>query len=171
MARRKRIVARTSLPLILALIVITTYVDAASTAQTEIKGRIIASCTVKVPPIVKLGPMNRRDIVQGSDRGVRLYATAFTVTTICVAGTDKYRLNVKSDRVTSSGCAEADSGAMAFCLYHDGEQMTLNGADGGSIIGTTRHAEETLTVMPARGSKAAVAGEHSASVTVTVEPQ
>lgn len=141
------------------------------TAQTEIKGRIIASCEVKVPAAVDLGEINRRDILRGSESGVRLYAIPFSVTTTCVAGTDKYRLKIKTDKVTASGCADAESGEMAFCLYHGGKLVGLNGQDGGSVDGTTDHAEEVLSVLPARGSKGAAAGEHNASVTVTVEPR
>lgn len=142
---------------------------AARAASTEIKGQITASCSLTVPATVDLGTMNRLDIEEGPETGVALYAMKFDLTPVC-DGTQKYRLNVKAEQATSAGCADSDSGAMAFCLYHDDKQISLSDPQGGNVEATTAGGRETLRVMPARGSKPTTTGKHSASVTATISP-
>ncbi|MBN5247012.1 hypothetical protein, partial [Serratia ureilytica] len=132
--------------------------------------RIKASCSLMVPPVVNLGEIKRMAIdSEGSEAGVSRYARRFYLSPTCL-GTQKFRLTFKAEQVTTAGCADAESGAMAFCLYRDDKLINLSGLQGGSIEGTTSSSRANLTVMPGRGSNAPVAGEHNASVTATIAP-
>lgn len=155
--------------LLAAVITLSPPLKADTTATTKIQGRIKASCSLMVPPLVNLGEIKRMAIDgEGSETGVSRYARRFYISPTCL-GTEKYRLTFKAEQVTRSGCADAESGAMAFCLYRDDKLISLSGLQGGSIAGATS-SSPNLTVMPGRGSKAPVAGEHSASVTATIAP-
>ena len=157
--------------LVLSAMVAPAGLQAAGDVQAEITGTIRASCTVTSPPLVAVGGIPLAEIsLPGSESGLARYAKAFTMGTRCV-GTTEYRLTFKAEHVTDSGCADTGAGAMAFCLYHGDRLINLTGREGGSIEGTPAHAEVGISVRPARGSQDAVAGEYSASVTVTVEPQ
>lgn len=157
--------------LMLAVIItLSPPLKADTTAATKIQGRIKASCSLTVPPVVRLGEINRTAIENdGSEMGVSRYAQIFYLSPTC-HGTQKFRLTFRTEQVTTAGCADAESGAMAFCLYHDDKLINLSGLQGSSIEGTTNSSRASLTVMPGRGSKAPVVGEHSASVTATIAP-
>lgn len=140
---------------------------AADNAQIQIKATVTAVCTLSAPPLVDLGaiPITAFD---GKSAGEELtdYGNTFTLTTTC-SGTDKYKLTFTPSAVNNN-CLTASSGNLGFCFYGpDGTRIDLAGDR--SLTDSTSTAGTEIRVFPMRQGTP-TAGEHTASMTVTIEP-
>lgn len=142
----------------------------AASAQVEIKGELKATCSLTAPSSVELDEIPISALEKKGDRkGLDDYAKTFKITTSC-SGTEKYELEFEADNVTTDGCLEASSRAMAFCLYRKDKLINLSDDASRKLEGNTSTEGEMMKVLPARGGGKPVAGEHSGSATVTIKP-
>ncbi|MGP1047119.1 fimbrial protein (plasmid) [Serratia marcescens] len=141
-----------------------------SSAQVEITGILKGMCSLAVPSPVELGEIPVSALGKELDgKGMTEYSKIFKITTSC-AGSEKYELEFRADKVTADGCLEASSGAMGFCLYRKDKLINLSEDASRKLEGNVVTGGEMIKVVPSRGSKTPVAGKHSGSVTVTIKP-
>lgn len=154
----------------LALAGLSSTVSAADNSATiRITATVKAVCSLSAPPSVDLGdiPITAFD---GLSAGGELtgYDKTFTIATSC-SGTDKYVLTF-TPTASSDGCMTADGGGMGFCLYDPSAKKIALTSTGANLEGSTASASQDIKVVPARSSKAPTAGDHAASMTVTIAP-
>ncbi|BEM36211.1 hypothetical protein SME06J_49030 (plasmid) [Serratia marcescens] len=140
---------------------------AADNAQIQIKATVTAVCTLSAPPLIDLGaiPITAFD---GKNAGEELkdYGNTFTITTAC-SGTDKYKLTFTPSAVNNN-CLTASSDNLGFCFYGpDGTKIDLAGNR--SLQDNTGTAGTEISVFPMRRGTP-TAGEHTGTMTVTIEP-
>lgn len=139
--------------------------------DVEIKATIKAVCSLSMDTVVDLGDILITEF-NGKEAGEEIsgHDKSFAITPNC-AGTTKYALTFTPVKA-SSGCLEASSEEVAFCLYDaDGEKIDL--ATTGTRVEKDYNASasaETITVVPARATKAPGVGVHSGTMTVTIAP-
>ncbi|MBW5816670.1 spore coat protein U domain-containing protein [Yersinia kristensenii] len=141
-----------------------------TSTQVEINGTIKATCSLTVPPPIDLGeiPISALDDRNGK-AGPNNYAKTFKIVTSC-SGTDKYTLDLRAEKTTPGGCLEAETQALAFCLYRDDKQINLADEASRKLTGNTSTGGETLKVVPARGRQKPTPGMHTGTMTATIAP-
>lgn len=144
---------------------------AAASARLEIKGKLKATCSLTAPSSVEMGkiPISAIEKEEGK-KGLGDYAKTFNITISC-AGAEKYVLEFKADKVTSEGCLETVSQALAFCLYSKDKKLDLSRPGSSQLTGNISTKSEVIKVLPSQGSKRPVAGTHSGGATLTIKPQ
>lgn len=140
---------------------------AVDNAQIQIQATVTAVCTLSAPPLVDLGvlPITVFDD-KNSGEELKNYGHTFTITTTC-SGTDKYKLTFTPSAINNN-CLTASSGNLGFCFYGP-EGIKIDLAGNRSLTGSTGTAGTEINVFPMRWGTP-TAGEHTATMTVTIEP-
>jgi len=145
------------------------FSKSAQADDVQIKATVKAVCSLSMDPVVDLGDILITEF-NGKEAGQEIsgHDTSFAITPNC-AGTTKYALTFTPVKA-SSGCLEATSEEIAFCLYDsDGDKINL-ATTGTQVEKDYNASAETIKVVPARATKAPGVGVHSGTMAVTIAP-